>query len=672
MSGTTRRALAAALAALLLLAGAPRSRADEDAGTRSVFATPAGNRALALGGPAAALAGDASILFRNPGGLGLLPRQEFQAAYASLYGLGFGEQHAALVLPSWRWGVAALGFRHFGVGGIDQRDDRNLLLGEGLDYGESEFTLGYGRALGPAWSLGGGIKLRHQSLAGYSATGLGLDLGVLARPALALGAEGAWAHNWQLGLSVVNAVEPRLRLDQDSVGDPPTLRLGSGYLHAFGRGRWAMAVADVEKTSDMDARLHGGLEVAVLPLALRVGVTDGILVAGAGLRVRDLRFDYAWEDNAIEAVHRFGLTLQFGASVEQRRQASLRAEDERLQARLAAAFESRQSARLGELLAQAEAARLAGRYDEALELCATVGTLAPDHGGARNLTLRCLREKAARLEAGGDLAGASIAFGRVLELAPGDAAARAGLERCRAESNRRAARSSELRRQFAAALDAFGAGELAAAREGFRRILTLEPGDTEAAGMLARTEEAMAQRAASLLRQAERFLGAGLLDEAARLVAEARALDPGAAGLARFETRLAEARRGRRSAAAPRQAVPGAGSQPVRRILSRQEQAEVADLYRRGVAAAERGQADDALRYWELVWSRWPGYQRVDEYLKREYLMRGMEAFAAGRLEDAAAFWEKALRVDPCDERAIGYLARAREQMERTQEILSK
>ncbi|MBN2170015.1 MAG: hypothetical protein JW819_01685 [Candidatus Krumholzibacteriota bacterium] len=667
-----RHALPAALAALLALAAAPPSRASEDAGTRSVFATPAGNRALALGGPGAALAGDASIVFRNPGGLGLLPRAEFQAAYASLYGLGFGEQHAALVLPSWRWGVAALGFRHFGVGGIDERDDRNLLLGEELGYGESEFTLGYGRSLGDAWSLGGGVKLRHQSLAGYSATGLGLDLGVLLHPALALGAEAAWARHWQLGLSVVNAVEPRLRLDQESVGDPLSLRLGSGYLHVLGRGRWALAVADLEKTRDMDLRLHAGLEVAVLPLALRVGINDGILAAGAGLRVRDLRFDYAWEDNAIEAVHRFGLTLQFGGSADQRRQAALRAEDERLQARLAAAFEERQSARLGELLAQAEAARLAGRFDEALELCATVGTLAPNHAGTRNLALRCLREKAARLEAAGDLAGAAIAFGRALELAPDDAAARTGLERCRAESNRRAARSSELRRQFAAALDAFGAGELAAAREGFRRILVLEPDDGEAAGMLARTEEAMAQRAASLLRQADRFIGAGLLDEAAQLVSEARTLDPEAAGLARLDARLAEARRGHWSATPRPAAAPTAGASTARRSLSRHEQEEVADLYRRGVAAAERGQADDALRYWELVWSRQPGYQQVDEYLRREYLMRGMEAFAAGRLEEAAAFWEKALRVDPRDERAIGYLARAREQMERTQEIMSK
>jgi tetratricopeptide (TPR) repeat protein len=83
---------------------------------------------------------------------------------------------------------------------------------------------------------------------------------------------------------------------------------------------------------------------------------------------------------------------------------------------------------------------------------------------------------------------------------------------------------------------------------------------------------------------------------------------------------------------------------------------------------AERTQ--DALRYWELVFSIDPEYLQVREYLKREYLMGGMDSFAAGRLEDAVTYWEKALRLDPTDEKAIGYLAGARQQLSRTREIL--
>jgi tetratricopeptide (TPR) repeat protein len=83
---------------------------------------------------------------------------------------------------------------------------------------------------------------------------------------------------------------------------------------------------------------------------------------------------------------------------------------------------------------------------------------------------------------------------------------------------------------------------------------------------------------------------------------------------------------------------------------------------------AER-RPDDALRYWELVQSLRPGYQRVVEYLKREYLTRGMEHYAAGRVEEAMSLWQKALDVDPQDERARGYMARAQTQVARTREL---
>jgi tetratricopeptide (TPR) repeat protein len=98
--------------------------------------------------------------------------------------------------------------------------------------------------------------------------------------------------------------------------------------------------------------------------------------------------------------------------------------------------------------------------------------------------------------------------------------------------------------------------------------------------------------------------------------------------------------------------------------------AEIEDLYKRGMAAMEAGRTGDALHYWELVASADPDYQQVKDYLKQEYLARGMDAFAEGRLERAIDAWEKALRIDPEDGKVQGYLARAREQLSRTREIL--
>jgi len=680
-SGFTHRAfLLPALLALALMAPATPKADSADGGLRSVFAEGAGTRPLALGGAYAARADDASALFWNPGSLGLLSRQEFQAGHSSLYGLGMDEQYASLVLPSWRWGVAALGYRHFGVGGIEERDDRNVLLSDDLRSDEHQLTLAYGKSFGEVWSLGGALKLRRQELAGMAGNGIGLDAGLLLRPASLLGRGVAWLRPLSLGLSLRNALQPSLRLDRESVADPASLRVGLGYEQPFGPGRWLLPVLDIEKVATMNLQLSAGLELAIQPLALRFGYGDGRLSAGAGVAWRDLEIGYVFEDSPIEDVHRFSITLRHGLGVEERRLAALRAEDEALQTKLAAAFRARQAERIDELLERAERARGRGDFDRALENLATLQALAPGNAEAEGLAARCYCEKAERLVLAGDHSAAALALRRALTLIPDDPVVQASLERCEAESNRRAARSAELRRQFAAALDAFSAEKLAEAQRGFRSILAAQPEDEDAAEMLRRTEQAIRLRVSTLLDQAERFAARGFQREAGDFITQAEALDPAAGELSRVRGLLASTEeRGtlpatERGTETPRiRTASPADLVPVSpRTLSRREREEIAELYRRGNAAAQEGRSDDALRYWELVWSSQPGYQQVDEHLQREYLMRGMELFAAGRLEEAANLWEKALRVDPTDERAMGYLARAWEQLARTQEILNE
>jgi hypothetical protein len=282
------RALALVFA-LGLVAAAP-ARAAEDAGTQSVFAYGAGNRALGMGNAFVASADDASALIWNPAGLGRLTRAEFQATQSMDLGLGFTESYAAFALPSWRWGAAGVSFRHFGVGGIERRDDRNVLLDSELSDSEMELALGYGRALGEAWDVGGAVKLQHQSLAGRSGSGLGLDLGVTARPAAALGIGAAWASGLTWGFALRNAVAPSIRLDQESVPDALSLRSGLAWSGAAPTGGGGMLIElDVSQAAQASPRLHAGLEVDIHPAAaLRLGMNGGRMTGGAGLRWRDV------------------------------------------------------------------------------------------------------------------------------------------------------------------------------------------------------------------------------------------------------------------------------------------------------------------------------------------------------------------------------------------------
>ena len=261
---------------------------------------------------------------------------------------------------------------------------------------------------------------------------------------------------------------------------------------------------------------------------------------------------------------------------------------------------------------------------------------------------------------------------RALLTTPGDSSATRALARCRAESDKRGRRSDELRALFARAMDAFAAEDLAVARKGFAELLRAQPADLEAARMLSRTDQAIARRAERLTAQALRAVHSGSLDGAQAAIAEAQGLTKDAPGLAAAIAALSHAREVATATdaqrAMARMGIPGAAA--VAPNGPRLSDREVEDLYQRGLAALRAQRPDDAMRYWELVWSSRPGYREVSGLLKREYLTRGMEAFAAGRLDEAMTQWERVLRVDPADDRARGYLARAQGQRARSREIL--
>jgi len=648
-------------------------RADEDAGLRSVFGFGAGNRALALGGAYTGIADDASAPLWNPGGLGWAQRRMFDASYTQLYGLGIDESYAALVVPSRTFGTLGLTFRQFSVGGIELRDDRNFVLSDDESNDQMQLTLAYGRAVAnSAWSFGGALQLQRHRLAGFSDMGLGLDLGLGIRPAIALGQRSQWAQRLSLGVAMQNAVAPTLRLDQTSVPDPATARVGVAYWLPVARRYSVLFATDVEKTNSVSPRVHVGVETMFRgTLALRVGYNADMLTAGSGVRVGDISFDYVYEGNPISDVHRFGASWRFGMSVDEMRVAARAAEDAALETRLAEEFRKRQEQQISALLREAESARQSGRLDHALEFLGSIKVLDPESAAARDFEARCWREKAQQLEAAGSYTPAALAWGQLLVLQPGDGIAVAGQTRCRDLSDRRAARSQEIRRAYAAAVEAFGSEDFVKAKSGFARVLEMTPGDREAADLLQRTNEAIARRATNLVQLAGRLAREGLVREPLEMIEQARKLDPRTPGLAELEARLR----------APRPASPsipvaadqtGTVEDAAAPVIPPTRQKEIDDLYRRGLAAMKEGRPQEALRFWELVWELEPGNARVREHLKREYMTQGLESFAQGDLAEAIRRWEKALRIDPSDARAVAYLARAQEQQARTREILGK
>jgi tetratricopeptide (TPR) repeat protein len=683
--GSSRLAIGILAGALTLGSGSHQvAMAMDDGGGRSVFATGAGNRALSLGGAYTAVADDASASIWNPAGLALVPRSQLQATQTSLFGLGFSEQYASFVLPHWRWGTASVTYRRFGVDGIEGRDERGFLYDDDLQDAETEIGLGYAHLIaGGDLALGGVMKVQSHELAGYSDTGLGADLGIWARP-LALAGSRVGAEEFSLGMSLRNVIEPEIKLDRDAVSDPLTLRLGAAWQQAVAAGVEMLVASDLERSRDMDTRWHAGLECRLQDvLALRAGTSDGMLTAGAGLVWRGIGADYQYEDNELGDVHRFGVSLSFGVSREESRRKARLAAENALQERLDAAFQARVAEQVREIEIEIRHDLEREHWNEALDGVGTLAVLDPSHAELAALEAAGWCGIARDQERRDELASAMVSFRRALELLPDDPTARRGLQRVQAESDRRAARGREIKACFETALTAFAQGKLITARDGFRTVLRLSPDDAEAAAMLERTNAAITAQAASLAQDAMELAEADRLEVARTRLASARRLDADAPGLA---AAAASIRRGEQRelelAAAELTTTPipkandiAAAPAPIarpERTLSDARRRELADLYRRGLAAMESGRSGEAMRYWELVWSADPDHGRVREYLAQEYLTRGMESYAAGSLQAAVVSWENALRVAPDDERARGYLERARAQLDRMEQISSR
>lgn len=663
----------------MMLPVAPASALD-DGGGRSVFATGAGNRALAMGGAYTAVADDASASVWNPAGLGLIPRKELQATQTSLFGLGFNEQYASIALPNWRWGTVALTWRHFGVDGIESRDERGFLLSDNLEDTETELALGYGRLFGNGHlALGGTVKVQNHKLAGYSGSGLGADLGFWAQPLHLLGVE-RFAHALSCGVSLRNALEPKIKLDQDNVPDPMVLRSGLAWSQEIGDNLDLLLATDLERSPDMDSRIHVGAECRVLgALAVRAGVADGMLTAGAGFRLRGISTDYQYENNELGDIHRFGLTVGFGLTVTENRDAARDAQEAAIRERLEQAFSSRNRTREQNIADKLSDDLDARRWEDALNGVGTLAVLAPQRDDLGRLEAAAWRGVAADQEAADDLAAAALSYRRALAVLPTDTRSVAGLQRVQTESERRSARGREIKDHFEAAMDAFARGDLLAARDGFAKVTELAPGDDDAAIMLTHTHQAITRRASALAESALTLVQAGQLDGARSRVAEARTLDATAPGIDTAEAAIRGAEQRLASAVVRSESVSRSMPRPTSTIpvalaaplISEHRRQELDEMYQRGLAAMQDGRRSDAVRYWEIVWSADADHAQVREHLTQEYLARGMEAYADGGLRNAVSNWEQAVRVAPDDPRARGYLERAHNQLARMQKISS-
>jgi len=295
--------LAKLAGAILLTVGlgvTPAMAANSDGGVPGSFLRfGASARSLALGNAVAGVSDDVATAYWNPAGLAHLRTMEVTGMGATLFQdtrYGF----FALGMPTEKWGTFALGATLVNSGEFER-----ATLFEDLDetFSEQEgiFSFSYANGTG---RFAYGVTFKHvsQNIGGAKGGGTGADLGLYFRP----------HRNISLGAAVQNALQPSLTLDEAEEKLVSSLR--GGVALRFFNNR-LLAMTDIVKTDYKDASLRSGLEVWPLrEFAFRGGwdADREQWSAGAGFRLENWQFDYAFIDTDLGAKNVVSATLRFG------------------------------------------------------------------------------------------------------------------------------------------------------------------------------------------------------------------------------------------------------------------------------------------------------------------------------------------------------------------------
>lgn len=257
-------------------------------------------RAVGLGGAYTALATDASALFYNPAGLGLIKAHEVTFMH-NQYMEGLTQEHVSLATRQ-GWGV---NLTYLNLGGIS-RTRLDAPDGGIGSVGLTDMALGggYGHALNESISVGAGAKFMRETIDNMSTSGVAVDAGVLAAVSRAPGLT--------LGAAVLN-------VGQSQKGNLPLLgRVGAAYGFRVNRTENTMAL-DVTKARTDKVRFSFGAETIIEKfLALRLGFNSrndaGLGIAGGvGFIWKALEANFAFVPYGdLGSVDQLSLTFRWG------------------------------------------------------------------------------------------------------------------------------------------------------------------------------------------------------------------------------------------------------------------------------------------------------------------------------------------------------------------------
>ena len=286
---------------VLALSGAAAAVAGEDGGGAAGGFLRYGSsaRSLSVGNAVTGVADDVATSYWNPAGLAQLRTMEVTGMGATMFN-DTRYSFFALGMPTEQWGTFALN-GIFTTSGEFERATWDADLDETFSEREGIVSLAWAGSWN-RFALGAAIKSVSQDLGGTSGSAMGVDLGAYYRPHRLL----------SVGAAIQNAVAPSITLVDEEEELARSARLGLALRFFSNR---MLVTTDLVKTKWMDTSFRTGLELwPVRSLSIRGGY-DGErehIGAGAGFRVKNWQFDYAYVSTDLGAQNVVSATLRFG------------------------------------------------------------------------------------------------------------------------------------------------------------------------------------------------------------------------------------------------------------------------------------------------------------------------------------------------------------------------
>jgi len=606
--------LALAMLAVVLSSGTSLAASSASGGTESIFSLGAGSRALGMAGAFTAISDDATAAYWNPAGLSCLEQTGVTGFHSTLFE-GSSLDFFSIGHPTVRFGGLGFAFMRVGTDGIQAYDDRSRSLGT-LDFSQSEMIFSYGRRIPFNVNVGASLKIVSQRMGDLSAGGAGFDVGAFYSV--------QYVKGLALGLALRDVPGAKLKLAERVEKTPRTLRIGGSYRDSVRGGRDVILLAvDASLPEKSNTSISVGGEYAIDQLvALRAGIKEGKICAGAGVKWRNYSLDYSIGNSELGNLHQFSVSAAFGDPITLRKQ---REERERKR-EVARMLEEEKAKRIE---AHAELARRAfdqASYSAALEEWSLVLEYDPENVQAKESVKKAREALARKTEEEARMADSHARVHVLLEV---------GKEH-------------------------MSQGDLRAALLRFKQAIELEPENKEATGNIRQTDSLIAVGVASNIALAKSLAASGKYLEAYSAWNKVIILNPD----------NEEAKRG---IEASKSSVETVG----RDLVEARRRIDALTLYTNAVRAYDREDYKEAktqlqemlklypvdqegLRLAEKIDERLsPNKPKVEENIKKLYI-EGMNYFNRGEYEKAIESWKRILAVDPRNETVARNIEKAK------------